>query len=214
MNGFWEIIRNKGVFRGYTRPEVRRLIGGVSEIDWYVSDLFSETKKSYLSFFFAREQHSERLTGNEEDERIGFFWRVLKSWPLEYREALLRYITGFKRVPATDKFKILRTPRDSDCFSHFSVLGVQERALQREDEATLVHVLLVPNFGTCEELEEKLLHTICNSVPVRGHLNHFYSQSKGFFFLTPSGTDFFRRLCRIRLWIICDEGKAGQEDLY
>jgi hypothetical protein len=42
MDGFWEIIRNKGVFRGYTQPEVRRLIGGVSELDWYVYDLFQE----------------------------------------------------------------------------------------------------------------------------------------------------------------------------
>jgi hypothetical protein len=124
-------------------------------------------RKGNVLTHLRREQHSEPLTGNDEDERIEWFWRVVKSWPLEYREALLRYITGFKRVPATDKFKILRTSHDSDYFSHFSVYAVQERAIQQEDEATLVHVLLVPKFGTCEELEEKLLHTICNNVPVR-----------------------------------------------
>jgi len=40
MDGFWEIIRNKGLLRGYTQPEVRRLIGGVSEIDWCVREIY------------------------------------------------------------------------------------------------------------------------------------------------------------------------------
>lgn len=35
MDSFWEMVRNKYVFRAYTQSDVRRLIGGVSEIDWY-----------------------------------------------------------------------------------------------------------------------------------------------------------------------------------
>ena len=102
-----------------------------------------------------REEHSESSTGREENERIGWFRRVVKSWPLEYREALLRYMTGFKRAPFTDRFKAIAASPGSDKFSHFSINAMRERTNQ-------VHVLLVPHFNTCEELEENLLHTICN----------------------------------------------------
>lgn len=133
------------------------------------------SRKEYLFTHLFREQHSECLTGNQEDERLEWFWKIVKSWPLEYREALLRYITGFKRVAATNKFKVFRTPQGSNHFSHFSVHAVQERAVQREDDATLVHVLLVPNFSTYEELEVNLLHTICNCDAVRDHYSLFNS---------------------------------------
>jgi hypothetical protein len=37
MDGFWEIVRIKSVFSTYTQSEVRRLVGGVTEIDWLSS---------------------------------------------------------------------------------------------------------------------------------------------------------------------------------
>lgn len=36
MDGFWDIIRDRSIFRTYTMCEVRRLIGGVTEIEWCV----------------------------------------------------------------------------------------------------------------------------------------------------------------------------------
>jgi diadenosine tetraphosphate (Ap4A) HIT family hydrolase len=134
-------------------------------------DVISESKCLTIP---CREEHSETLASNEEDERIRWFWTVVKSWPLEYRRALFRYITGFKRVPTTDTFKVLRTSPGSNAFSHFSVRALQECAVLRKDEVALVHVLLVPNFRTYEELEENLLHTICNSEPVRDYRNSLY----------------------------------------
>ena len=79
--------------------------------------------------------------------------------------ALLQYITGLKRVRATDKFKVLKASDDN--FRRLTVLGNKERTVPDKDADTPEHILFIPEFDSSEALEKNLLHVIYNYDPVR-----------------------------------------------
>ena len=106
----------------------------------------------------------------EPDKRIKWFWTILSSWPVELRQGLLRYVTGLKRVPATDKFKVLEFSDGS--FSRFTARTVQERSVLRKTEITPIHVLFLPRFDTPAALAENLLRVILNTELVM-HIEFF-----------------------------------------
>ena len=94
---------------------------------------------------------------------------MLRSWPVELRRALLQYVTGLKRVPATDHFKVLAFSDGS--FSRFTARAVVQRLGERRTavhnnskaEITPVHVLFLPPFDTLAALEEDMLRAVLNT---------------------------------------------------
>jgi hypothetical protein len=173
MDGFWELIRRKDIFYAYTQSEVQKFVGGVSEVERfviiYIFNFFRFGSDSLvLKSYFCR------TDDDEAGKHIEWFWKINQSWPVEHRRALLRYITGLKRVPATDKFKVLKASDAS--FRRLTVLGNKERTVPEKDEDTPEHVLFIPEYDMYEALEENLLHVIYNSEPVMSFL--YFSLTK------------------------------------
>ena len=115
----------------------------------------------------------DQKPGEEEsDKHIDWFWKVVDSWPVERREALLQYVTGLNRVPAFDKFKVLKASDGN--FRRVTVLGNNKRTVPDKDEDTPEHILFIPEFDTREALGENLLHVIYNHDPVCLHCTFFF----------------------------------------
>ncbi|KAF9529254.1 hypothetical protein CPB83DRAFT_812581 [Crepidotus variabilis] len=151
MDGFWELIRKRDTFWAYSKAEVKKFVGGYSEVDIreFRNNTSSEEKE-------------------EPDMNIEWFWRVVRDWPVEHRKSLLQYVTGLKRIPATDKFKVLKASDGS--FRRLTILGNKERTVPERDEDTPEHILFVPEFDSFEALEENLLHVIHNTDPTQANL--------------------------------------------
>ena len=78
---------------------------------------------------------------------------------------MLHYVTGLKRVPATDQFKVMKAS-DSH-IRRLSVLGNKERAVPDNDTDTPEHMLFIPAFEVYQEMEEELISVIFNCEWVR-----------------------------------------------
>jgi len=150
MDGFWDLIGRKDTFRAFTQDEAQKFIGGICE--------------------FQRDEYQN--IGEEElsDKHIDWFWKVVNSWPTEHRKALLQYVTGLSRVPAFDKFKVLKASDGN--FRRVTVLGNNKRTVPDKDEDTPEHILFVPEFDSREALGENLLHVMYNHDPAESSLIH------------------------------------------
>ncbi|KAF9478799.1 hypothetical protein BDN70DRAFT_921647 [Pholiota conissans] len=143
VDGFFELLRRRDLFVGYTLSEIEKLIGGISVIDV--------------------EEGSRNATEETDGELIPYmhldlFWQVLRSWTIERQRTLFQYVTGLKRVPATDQVKVLSAP-DGDV-RRVTILGNVERAVPDSWEDTPEHTLYVPPYETFEAMEGSLLGAI------------------------------------------------------
>jgi hypothetical protein len=73
---------------------------------------------------------------------------------------LLHYVTGLKRVPATDQFKVLKA--SDGHIRRLSVLGNKERAVPDNSADTPEHMLFIPAFEEYQTMEEELISVIHN----------------------------------------------------
>ncbi|KAF8973048.1 hypothetical protein BDZ97DRAFT_1779019 [Flammula alnicola] len=143
VDGFRELLRKRDIFLGYTRPEIEKLIGGISVID------IDECSKS---------------TADDSDgdltpyTHLDLFWKVVRSWSLERQRTLFQYVTGLKRVPATDQVKVLSAP-DGE-IRRVTILGNVERAVPDKLEDTPEHILYIPPFENFEAMEGSLIGAI------------------------------------------------------
>ena len=72
----------------------------------------------------------------------------------------MHYITGLKRVPATDQFKVMKA--SDGHIRRLSVLGNKERAVPDNSADTPEHMLFVPAFEEYQAMEEELISVIYN----------------------------------------------------
>ena len=99
-------------------------------------------------------------TEQEPDKHLEWFYKIVQSWSIERQRALLHYVTGLKRVPATDQFKVLKA--SDGHIRRLSVLGNQERAVPDNSADTPEHMLFIPAFKEYQAMEEKLISVIYN----------------------------------------------------
>ena len=73
---------------------------------------------------------------------------------------MLYYVTGLKRVPATDQFKVMKA--SDGHIRRLSVLGNKERAVPDNNADTPEHMLFIPAFEEYQAMEEELISVIYN----------------------------------------------------
>jgi hypothetical protein len=163
--GFRELLRKRHeMFKGYTQSELEKLIGGVSVIDLYVQIPLSPVSSHNLFLFFFRDECSKTATtdevdGNTEpDTHLEWFYRIVRSWTLERQRTLFQYVTGRKRVPATDLIRVVKAP-DGE-IRRVTVLGNSERLVPDKIDDTPEHILFIPPFESYEALEDVLVSVI------------------------------------------------------
>jgi HECT-domain (ubiquitin-transferase) len=99
-------------------------------------------------------------TDQEPDKHLEWFYRIVQSWSIERQRALLHYVTGLKRVPATDQFKVMKAADGH--IRRLSVLGNKERAVPDNNADTPEHMLFIPAFEEYQAMEEELISVIYN----------------------------------------------------
>jgi E3 ubiquitin-protein ligase NEDD4 len=111
MSGFSELI-SQDLITVFDEREFEWLVGGISEIDVYVfSFLFSLSPIGVLRFYGRDDwaKFTEYLGYEVNDEVIQWFWKCVRSWPLEQQSHLLQFVTGTTRIPMNG-FKDLPGP--------------------------------------------------------------------------------------------------------
>jgi E3 ubiquitin-protein ligase NEDD4 len=107
MSGFNELIP-QDLINLFDERELELLIGGMSEIDVYVSRFSFYLIRALR--FYQRDDWTKftDYRGYEvNDEVIQWFWKCVRSWPPERKSRLLRFATGTTRIPVNG-FKDLR----------------------------------------------------------------------------------------------------------
>jgi E3 ubiquitin-protein ligase NEDD4 len=107
MSGFNELIP-QDLINLFDERELELLIGGMSEIDVYVSRFSFYLIRALR--FYQRDDWTKftDYRGYEvNDEVIQWFWKSVRSWPPERKSRLLRFATGTTRIPVNG-FKDLR----------------------------------------------------------------------------------------------------------
>ncbi|KAF4620745.1 hypothetical protein D9613_000495 [Agrocybe pediades] len=145
LDGFRDLIHRRDVFYGYDQSEVEKLVGGISLLD--------------------RDQCSLSSTKGNEDDSTGqpdihleWFWKIVRSWPRSRQQLLFHYVTGLKRVPATDEIKVVKAP-DGD-IRRVTILGNVERTVPIKYDDTPEHILFIPPFDSYEIMEDSLISVI------------------------------------------------------
>ena len=113
---------------------------------------------SYLTFFSHFSELCSKSTEQEPDKHLEWFYKIVQSWSIERQRALLQYVTGLKRVPATDQFKVMKA--SDGHIRRLSVLGNKERAVPDNDADTTEHMLFIPAFEEYQTMEEELISVI------------------------------------------------------
>jgi len=94
----------------------------------------------------------------EPDKHLEWFHKIVRSWSIERQRALLYYVTGLKRVPATDQFKVLKA--SDGHIRRLTVLGNRERVVPDNNADTPEHVLFIPAFEEYQAMADELISTI------------------------------------------------------
>ncbi len=99
MSGFNELIP-QDLINVFDERELELLIGGMSEIDVYVS-CFSFYLIRVLRFYQRDDwTNFTDYRGYEvNDEVVQWFWKCVRSWPPERKSHLLQFATGTTRIP-------------------------------------------------------------------------------------------------------------------
>ncbi|KIM45286.1 hypothetical protein M413DRAFT_441968 [Hebeloma cylindrosporum] len=145
--GFRELLRKRHeMFNGYTQSELEKLIGGVSVID------LDECSKSTTT------DEADADENPQPDIHLEWFYRIVRSWTVERQRTLFQYLTGRKRVPATDLIKVVKA-LDGE-IRRVTVLGNSERLVPDKIDDTPEHILFIPPFESYEALEDVLVSVI------------------------------------------------------
>jgi E3 ubiquitin-protein ligase NEDD4 len=99
-------------------------------------------------------------TEQEPDKHLEWFYKIVQSWSIERQRALLQYVTGQKRVPATDQFKVMKA--SDGHIRRLSVLGNKERAIPDNNTDAPEHMLFIPAFEEYQAMEDELISVIYN----------------------------------------------------
>lgn len=157
VEGLLELIPRE-LISIFDERELELLIGGVSEIDMYAIILPILTlcephvdkshRDDWMDFTDYR--------GYEMTDRvIEWFWRCIRSWPVEHHSRLLQFVTGTSRVPVNG-FKDLH---GSDGPRRFTIeKSGDPQGLPRSH--TCFNQLDLPSYQDYETLETKLLIAI------------------------------------------------------
>ena len=100
MAGFSELIP-QDLINVFDERELELLIGGMSEIDVYVTYLpLSAGPRPMLTSISDDWSKFTDYRGYEmTDEVIQWFWQCVRSWPAERKSRLLQFATGTSRIP-------------------------------------------------------------------------------------------------------------------
>lgn len=120
--GLNEII-SKEALAVFDERELELLIGGISDID--VEDW---------------QEHTEYRGYVATDEVVQWFWKALKSWPVEKRSRLLQFATGTSRTPVNG----FRDLQGSDGPRKFTVSSVPFFVSFR-NELMLITIMIINN---------------------------------------------------------------------
>lgn len=99
-------------------------------------------------------------TEQEPEKHLEWFYKIVHSWSIERQRALLHYVTGLKRVPATDQFKVMKA--SDGHIRRLSVLGNKERAVPDISADTPEHILFIPAFEEYQAMEDELISVLYN----------------------------------------------------
>jgi E3 ubiquitin-protein ligase NEDD4 len=151
MSGFNELIPQDliNVFDG---RELELLIGGMSEIDVYVSP-FSFYVIGVLRFYQRDDwtKFTDYHGYKVNDEVIQWFWKCVRSWPAERKSRLLQFATGTSRIPVNG-FKDLQ---GSDGPQRFTIEKAGDPN-QLPKGQTYVNRIDLPPYKNYASLEHKL----------------------------------------------------------
>ena len=155
MSSFNELIP-QDLINVFDERELELLIGGMPEIDVYVSP---------FSFYLIRLLRSDRrddwtkftdYRGYEvNDEVIQWFWKCVRSWPQEQKSRLLQFATGTTRLPVNG-FKDLQ---GSDGPQRFAIEKAGDPGQLPKSHTSLNRIDLPP-YKDHATLELRLTHAI------------------------------------------------------
>ena len=151
MSGFSELIP-QDLVNVFDERELELLIGGMSEIDVYVSP-FSPYLIHVLRFY-QRDDWTKftDYRGYEVNaEVIQWFWKCVRSWTPERRSRLLQFATGTTRIPVNG-FKDLQGSSGLRRFTIEKAGGLDELPKSH----TPLNRIDLPPYENYESLETKL----------------------------------------------------------
>lgn len=141
----------------FDERELELLIGGMSEIDMYVSSSPSSFLRTHLTPLPRDDwtKFTDYRGYEKTDQVIEWFWQCIRSWPAERKSRLLQFTTGTSRVPVNG-FKDLQ---GSDGPRRFTIEKSGDPAgLPRSH--TCFNRLDLPPYTDYESLETKLIYAI------------------------------------------------------
>lgn len=151
MSGFNELIPQE-LINVFDERELELLIGGMSEIDVYVS-LPCRIPRRYLIDCYSDDwaKYTDYRGYEMNDEVIQWFWKCIRSWPTERKSRLLQFTTGTSRIPVNG-FKDLQ---GSDGPRRFTIEKSGDPS-QLPKSHTCFNRLDLPPYKDYESLEQKL----------------------------------------------------------
>jgi len=118
---------------------------------------------------YTADDDGDESNSNKLDVHLQWFRKIVRSWTLPRQQLLFHYVTGLKRVPATDQIKVMKAP-DGD-IRRVTILGNVERTVPIKYDDTPEHILFIPPFDTYEIMEDSLISVIhdCSWVSELSH---------------------------------------------
>ena len=108
MSGFNELIPQE-LINVFDERELELLIGGMSEIDVYVSDSLINSMHNWPFVLFSDDwaKYTDYRGYEMTDEVIQWFSKCIRSWPTERKSRLLQFTTGTSRIPVKDRKSVV-----------------------------------------------------------------------------------------------------------
>ena len=150
MSGFNELIPQE-LINVFDERELELLIGGMSEIDVYVSSAVLVRFNTDLRFSDDWMKYTDYRGYEMNDEVVQWFWKCIRSWPAERKSRLLQFTTGTSRIPVNG-FKDLQ---GSDGPRRFTIEKSGDPS-QLPKSHTCFNRLDLPPYRDYASLEQKL----------------------------------------------------------
>lgn len=138
LDGFYELV-SPDLIAIFTPRELELLISGLPDID--VHDL---------------KKNTEYVGWKANDKEIEWFWNILFSLGRNEKASFLQFVTGSSKVPLAG-FAELQGMRGTQKFSIHKASGKAGALMSAH---TCFNSLDLPNYGSQEEMREKLLYAI------------------------------------------------------
>lgn len=152
MSGFSELIP-LDLVNVFDERELELLIGGMSEIDVYVSVLYTIRDPDWFSRVCSDDwtKYTDYRGYEQTDDVIQWFWKCVRSWPPERKSRLLQFATGTSRIPVNG-FKDLQ---GSDGPRRFTIEKSGDPS-QLPKSHTCFNRIDLPPYKDYASLEQKL----------------------------------------------------------